>query len=226
MEIFMEKKKENPNILILQDIYKSITLRSDMLTSLLEKTENHELKELLCAAIDTCEGFAGRAEQRLELLSVRAKEPGMLEKIPSEISVKASMLTECCTSKIAELVIEGAVSGVSEYKERIRDADQSGVALENIRLNNTEDIQIALGGAEQIPAFGTFDIVFANINRNILLNDIHHYNDCLKPGGLLYMSGFYLEDIPIIEEECKQNGLSLLSYTERNRWVAIKVQKQ
>ena len=99
-------------------------------------------------------------------------------------------------------------------------------ALENIRLNNTEDIQIALGGAEQIPAFGTFDIVFANINRNILLNDIHHYNDCLKPGGLLYMSGFYLEDIPIIEEECKQNGLSLLSYTERNRWVAIKVQKQ
>jgi hypothetical protein len=134
MEIFMEKKKENPNILILQDIYKSITLRSDVLTSLLEKTENHELKELLCAAIDTCEGFAGRAEQRLELLSVRAKEPGMLEKIPSEISVKASMLTECCTSKIAELVIEGAVSGVSEYKERIRDADQSGVALENIRL--------------------------------------------------------------------------------------------
>lgn len=99
-------------------------------------------------------------------------------------------------------------------------------ALENIRLNNTEDIQIALGGAEQIPTFGSFDIVFANINRNILLNDIHHYNDCLKPKGLLYMSGFYVEDIPIIEAECKRNGLTLLSYTERNRWVAVKVQKQ
>ena len=45
-------------------------------------------------------------------------------------------------------------------------------ALENIRLNHTEDIQVALGGAEKIKEFGQFDIVFANINRNILLNDI------------------------------------------------------
>lgn len=69
-------------------------------------------------------------------------------------------------------------------------------ALENIRLNNTNDIQVALGGAEQIPAFGTFDIVFANINRNILLNDIRHYSECMKPGAFLYMSGFYVQDIP------------------------------
>ena len=98
-------------------------------------------------------------------------------------------------------------------------------ALENCRLNNTNDIQIALGGAEQLPTFGSFDIIFANINRNILLNDIHHYNDCLKPNGLLFMSGFYLEDIPVIEKECNKYGLKLLSYTERNRWTAIKVQK-
>ena len=130
----MEKKKENPDILLLQNIYKSISLRSDLLTALLEKTENSELKELLSAAIDTCEGFAGRASQRLEILSSEAKEPGMLEKIPSEISIKASMMTDHCTSKIAELVIEGAVSGVSEYKEIIREADQTGASLDNIRL--------------------------------------------------------------------------------------------
>lgn len=99
-------------------------------------------------------------------------------------------------------------------------------ALENIRLNNTNDIMVALGGAEQIPAFGTFDIVFANINRNILLNDIRHYNECMKPGAFLYMSGFYVEDIPAIEEECKRNGLALLSHTEKNNWAAVKVQKQ
>ena len=98
-------------------------------------------------------------------------------------------------------------------------------ALENIRLNNTEDIQIALGGAEQIPAFGTFDVVFANINRNILLNDICHYSRCMKPEGLLYMSGFYVQDIPAIENECKRNGLTLLSHTEKNNWTAVKVQK-
>ena len=99
-------------------------------------------------------------------------------------------------------------------------------ALENIRLNNTNDIQVALGGAEQIPAFGEFDIVFANINRNILLDDIRHYNESMKPGAFLYMSGFYLQDIPAIEEECKRNGLALLSHTEKNNWVAVKVQKQ
>ena len=130
----MEKKKENPDILLLQDIYKSISLRSDVLTVLLEKTENRELKELICAAIDTCEGFAGQAGQRLELLSAKTKELGMLEKIPSEISVKASMMTDSSTSKIAELVIEGAVASVSEYKEKIRDADQAGASLDNVRL--------------------------------------------------------------------------------------------
>ena len=130
----MEKKKENPDIILLQDIYQSISLRSDVLIALLEKTENHELKNLLSAAIDTCRAFAGEASRRLELLSSKAKELGFFEKIPSEIAVKASMMTDCCTSKIAEFVIEGAVSGVSEYKEKIREADRSGASLDNIRL--------------------------------------------------------------------------------------------
>lgn len=98
-------------------------------------------------------------------------------------------------------------------------------ALENKRLNDTEDIQIALGGAEQIPAFGQFDIVFANINRNILLNDIKHYTACMKPGAFLFMSGFYTEDIPFIQEECERNGLIFQSYTVKNNWVAVKTQK-
>lgn len=98
-------------------------------------------------------------------------------------------------------------------------------ALENIRLNNTDDIKIALGGAEQIPAFGVFDIVFANINRNILLCDIKHYANCMKQGSLLFMSGFYTEDIPAIKAECELNGLNFISYTERNNWVAVRVEK-
>ncbi|MDH6304234.1 ribosomal protein L11 methyltransferase [Parabacteroides sp. PF5-5] len=98
-------------------------------------------------------------------------------------------------------------------------------ALENIRLNNTNDIQVLLGGAEQIQPCGSFDIVFANINRNILLNDIPHYAACMKPGALLYMSGFYTEDIPALEAACTQNGLSLVSHTERNNWASIKVKK-
>lgn len=82
-----------------------------------------------------------------------------------------------------------------------------------------------LGRAEQIPAFGTFDIVFANINRNILLNDINRYVGCMKPGATLFMSGFYTEDIPAIQAECERNGLKFISHAEKNNWVAVKTQK-
>ncbi|MCD7975716.1 MAG: 50S ribosomal protein L11 methyltransferase [Tannerellaceae bacterium] len=99
-------------------------------------------------------------------------------------------------------------------------------ALENIRLNHTSGIEVLLGGAEQLEKLGDFDIVFANINRNILLNDMHLYASHMKKGATLFMSGFYQEDIPAIEEECRRNGLTLLSHTEKNNWVAVKVIKQ
>lgn len=99
-------------------------------------------------------------------------------------------------------------------------------ALENIRLNHTEEIQVALGGAERIPEFGSFDVVFANINRNILLNDICHYSHCMKPGALLFMSGFYTEDIPALRKECEKNGLQVTSSSEKDNWAAIKVCKK
>ena len=98
-------------------------------------------------------------------------------------------------------------------------------ALENIRLNHTEEIEVALGGAEKIAPNAPFEVIFANINRNILLQDMRHYAEALQPGGLLFMSGFYLEDLPVIEEECHRNGLRLEGYKERHNWVAVKVRK-
>ncbi|GHU55980.1 ribosomal protein L11 methyltransferase [Bacteroidia bacterium] len=94
-------------------------------------------------------------------------------------------------------------------------------ALENIRLNHTEDINVVLGGAEQIPALGQFDIVLANINRNILLRDIKHYAQCMKHEALLIMSGFYIEDLPAITGECIKNGIALLSANSENKWAAL-----
>ena len=99
-------------------------------------------------------------------------------------------------------------------------------ALENCQLNNTENITVALGGAEQISCYGTFDYIFANINRNILLADIHRYVPALKPEGILFMSGFYKEDIPVIEDECSKHNLSLHSFTELDNWVAVSVQNK
>jgi ribosomal protein L11 methyltransferase len=98
-------------------------------------------------------------------------------------------------------------------------------ALENIQLNHAEGIETLWGGAERISRLEPFDVVFANINRNILLGDIGHYAQCMKPGALLLMSGFYTEDIPVIEAACNQNGLRLLTSAEKNRWALVKTQR-
>ncbi len=97
-------------------------------------------------------------------------------------------------------------------------------SIENIRLNNTEDIDIRLGGAELLGK-EKFDVIYANINRNILLNDMRIYASCMKSGAELYMSGFYKEDMEIIKEECVKNNLQFISYLEKNNWVAINVIK-
>ena len=71
-----------------------------------------------------------------------------------------------------------------------------------------------------------FDVIIANINRNILLNDIEIYAACLDAGGELYMSGFYKEDIVLIEAEANRNNLKLDYFVEKNNWVAVKTTKQ
>jgi ribosomal protein L11 methyltransferase len=99
-------------------------------------------------------------------------------------------------------------------------------AVENCRLNSAGNIRVIQGGAEQIEDSGMFDYIFANINRNILSEDIKHYEPALKVGGLLFMSGFYKEDIPVIEKACDKCNLTLLSFTEKENWVAVKVIKK
>ena len=69
---------------------------------------------------------------------------------------------------------------------------------------------------------GPFDVIIANINRNILLNDKKRYVSCMHPGSELYMSGFYVYDIPVIQAEAEHNGLRFIHHKEKNRWAAVK----
>ena len=94
-------------------------------------------------------------------------------------------------------------------------------SLENIELNQVLNVDILLGGAEMLEGM-TFDIIIANINRNILLADMAQYADCLPENGELYMSGFYKEDIPVIEAEANKNGLKMDYFREKNNWVMVK----
>ena len=98
-------------------------------------------------------------------------------------------------------------------------------SIENIAINKISGIDVRLGGAELLKDLH-FDIILANINRNILLTDMDQYAACLSSGGELYMSGFYVEDIPLIEAEANRNGLVLVSYTEKNKWAVVKTVKE
>jgi ribosomal protein L11 methyltransferase len=92
-------------------------------------------------------------------------------------------------------------------------------ALENIRSNNFDDIEVLLGDSSLLPG-KKFDFIFANINRNILLNDIPTYRLSLNQGGKLFVSGFYSEDLPLIQAKAAEVDLKLVSDRQENNWTA------
>lgn len=97
--------------------------------------------------------------------------------------------------------------------------------LDNNRLNHTEHIRCLLGDARSIPD-ETYDIILANINRNILLQDMPVYAKHLKPGGVIFFSGFYEgEDLTYIREKAESLGLTYDIHKTRNRWVAARFVK-
>ena len=98
-------------------------------------------------------------------------------------------------------------------------------AMENIGNNHLDNICIKIGDAGLLKAEAGFDIILANINRNILLNDMAHYAGKLLPDGYLIMSGFYEKDLPMIREKAESLGLLYKNYREEKQWVAASFYK-
>ncbi len=94
-------------------------------------------------------------------------------------------------------------------------------SIENAERNNCKHITVYEGDASLLTN-KKYDLIIANINRNILLNDMHAYVNCLNTNGIILFSGFYTEDIPFIDEACKKNGLTFDKKIERNNWVSLK----
>ena len=94
-------------------------------------------------------------------------------------------------------------------------------SIENAERNNCHEITVFEGDASLL-AGKKYDLIIANINRNILLNDMQSYVDCLLPSGTLLLSGFYTEDIPFIDASCVEKGLTYVKKFERNNWVSLK----
>ena len=94
-------------------------------------------------------------------------------------------------------------------------------SIENAERNNCNEITVYEGDAALLKD-KKYDLIIANINRNILLNDMQQYVDCLNKNGILLLSGFYTEDIPFIDASCTEKGLTFVKKFERNNWTSLK----
>ena len=97
-------------------------------------------------------------------------------------------------------------------------------SLENVSRNDCHHINVLEGDASLLKG-KQFDVIIANINRNILLNDLSTYVTCLSENGFLFLSGFYDSDCELIESTCDALNLKFEHKLKRNNWVALKFVK-
>ena len=112
------------------------------------------------------------------------------------------------------------------------DIDDKSVqnTLENAALNGVE-LDVRLGDISSFPfgeetGLGAFDLILANIHRNILLAQMPIYARIIKEGGEVWMSGFYETDCPALEEEAKKNGLQLIEVRANGEWRMMRCRKE
>jgi len=139
----------------------------------------------------------------------------MEELLQLDISGKSLLDMGCGTGILAILACMKGASAITAI-----DIDKWAFdnTKENCTLNNCPTINVEMGDAELLTG-RRFDVILANINRNSLLNDMHIYACCLQKDGIVMMSGFYMTDIPAIEEEAKKHNLLLTCFKEKNNWV-------
>lgn len=99
-------------------------------------------------------------------------------------------------------------------------------SLENLKLNNCTKTNVFKGDAQKLPYDQKdYDLILANITKNILKEDIPVYLNCLRPGGTLMISGFFEEDIQEMVYFSKNLGLEVIKTKTKNNWAALELHK-
>lgn len=139
-----------------------------------------------------------------------------------DIASKRVMDMGCGTGVFAILSMK---MGASYAKAIDIDVWAAENAKENVKKNFVE-VDVLLGDANLLDENEKFDVFFANINRNILLADMETYSKSIKEQGVLFLSGFYLQDVEILETECKLYGFELTNVETKDNWAAMRLVKK
>lgn len=138
-----------------------------------------------------------------------------------QVAGKRLMDMGCGTGVLAILAAKmGAVDCVA--------VDNDSWAAENAKENvirNGVDVDVFLGDSSLLKGDENYEIFIANINRNILLDNMEIYSKSIKSGGVLFLSGFYENDIPILENKCAELGFVLSESRTKDNWAAMRLVK-
>jgi ribosomal protein L11 methyltransferase len=140
-----------------------------------------------------------------------------------EIELQAKSVLDAGTGT-GILAIVASKLGATDVKGFDIDPWSIENAIENATLNQCEEI-IFVEGTIVNESLKKYYVLLANINRNILLAEMQEYSDRILSGGILLLSGFYTEDVPMIVTSALENGLVFMSQLEKNRWTCLKFKK-
>ncbi len=98
-------------------------------------------------------------------------------------------------------------------------------SIENAEINNAPDIEFKKGDASLLPGKETFDIILANINKNVLKKDMPAYYQCLKKDGYVLLSGFFTADVDELKQLAASIGFKDEKSYHKNEWAVIKLKK-
>ena len=98
-------------------------------------------------------------------------------------------------------------------------------SIENAAINNASEIVFTKGDASSLPTTQTFEIILANINKNVLKKDLPAYFTCLKKDGVLLLSGFFTTDVDELKQLAQTTGFEFIESYKKNEWAVIKLKK-
>ena len=141
---------------------------------------------------------------------------------PLDLKGKEVLDMGCGTGVLAILAAKKGAAGVTAI-----DIDEWSVenTKENAALNNISGILVEKGTAALL-AERSFHVILANINRNVLLEDMKHYCKALLPGGLILFSGIFTTDVSLISDEASALGLKFAGREDKNNWVVLQFRKE